>query len=195
MRRAAPALRTRLTLLVVCLGIVAIPSLFNPGASARVRTATLVAQYKFDEGGGALASDSTANGNSAALQNATWTASMIGPGGLDFNGANAIVTVPASAALDSVADNFTVSFWAYPRSPHEIDQEGYVWGGTSGQRYALGPRHEAGSDAGVGVSVGTNGVSVYEHGDNYMPASLVYQGALSGWTYVAVVYENKQPRL
>jgi RHS repeat-associated protein len=28
-----------------------------------------------------------------------------------------------------------------------------------------------------------------------MPATLVYQGALSGWTHITVVYENRQPKL
>ncbi len=46
-----------------------------------------------------------------------------------------------------------------------------------------------------GVSVGSNGVSVYEHAANYMPATLVYSGSLNGWTHVTVVYENKQPKL
>jgi hypothetical protein len=36
---------------------------------------------------------------------------------------------------------------------------------------------------------------VYEHGDNYMPAILVWEGAITGWTHVAVVYTNKQPSL
>lgn len=129
------------------------------------------------------------------LQNATWAVGTIGLGALDFNGTNAVVTVPNSTSLDAVANNFTVSFWAYPRSPHEITEEGYTWGGVSGQRYAIGPRHEAGADAGAGIPVGTNGVSIYEHGDNYMPAALVYQATLSGWTHIALVYENKQPRL
>jgi YD repeat-containing protein len=43
--------------------------------------------------------------------------------------------------------------------------------------------------------VGTNGVSVYEHGPGYMPATLVYQNAVSGWTHVAVVYKDRQPSL
>ena len=49
--------------------------------------------------------------------------------------------------------------------------------------------------AGAGVSVGTNGISVYELSNGYMPALLVYQAPISGWTHIAVVYENRQPRL
>jgi hypothetical protein len=69
--------------------------------------------------------------------------------------------------------------------------------GVSGQKYAWGPSwyDAASGSAGAGVSVGTNGVSVYEHANGYMPATLVYQAALNGWTHVAVVYEDKNPRL
>src|SRR6185503_12611781 len=41
----------------------------------------------------------------------------------------------------------------------------------------------------------TNGVSVYEHASNYMPGTLVYETAITNWTHVTVVYENKQPKL
>ena len=43
--------------------------------------------------------------------------------------------------------------------------------------------------------MGTNGVSVYEHGDSYMPALLVYDTPITGWNHIAVVYTNKQPIL
>ena len=49
--------------------------------------------------------------------------------------------------------------------------------------------------AGVGVSVGTNGVSIYEQSSDYMPALLVHEAPISGWTHITVVYENRQPRL
>ena len=68
--------------------------------------------------------------------------------------------------------------------------------GISGQRYALFPHH-LGSDghAGVGVSVGKNGISVYEHAADYLPAMLVDDCPLSGWNHIAVVYRAKQPSL
>ena len=68
--------------------------------------------------------------------------------------------------------------------------------GTSGQRYAIGPE-SGGTDgkAGVGVSVGTNGISVFEQADNYLPSVLVWNTNLINWTHVAVVYESKQPKL
>lgn len=44
----------------------------------------------------------------------------------------------------------------------------------------------------LGVSVGTNGVCVVEHADNYIPVLLQWSGTLTGWNHIAVVYTAKQ---
>lgn len=49
--------------------------------------------------------------------------------------------------------------------------------------------------AGVAVALGNNGVSVYEHSSNYLPARLVYDTDIKGWTHVAVVYQDGAPSL
>jgi len=158
----------------------------------------LVANWKFDEGSGTSASDSTGNGSTGTLQGgASWASGVVGTGSLDFNGTSGSLSVASSSTLTSISNNFTISFWANPRSTHEIDPEGTTGlYGVSGQRYVFGPSNSGNSgEAGAGVSVGTNGVSVYEHGPGYMPATLVYQNAVSGWTHVAVVYKDRQPSL
>ena len=153
----------------------------------------LVAHWKFDEAGGVSASDATGNGSDGTIQGASRVAGNTGAGALDFDGVDDYVQVTSDAAVASVRDNFTLAFWAYPRSAHEIDPESSSGvGGVWGQKYAWGPR---GTNAGAGVSVGTNGVSVYEHDDGYMPATLVHQTPVSGWTHIAVVYQNRQPKL
>ena len=48
---------------------------------------------------------------------------------------------------------------------------------------------------GAGLSIGRNGISAYEQGTNHLPSRLVYSNAVSGWTHVALVYANRQPRL
>src|SRR5262249_47661856 len=71
--------------------------------------------------------------------------------------------------------------------------------GSSGQRYAIFPDQGqiayTNGHAGAGISVGTNGISVFEHSDNYLPSLLVYTGSVSGWTHIAIVYSNRQPVL
>ncbi|GEM_PF-3681708 len=104
--------------------------------------------------------------------------------------------VGLASVLTGVATSFTYEFWARPRATHQNDgQTTSGVGGTSGQHYVWDPLRGPTGKAGVGVSMGTNGISVYEHAVNYMPAKLVYPTTLSGWTHVAVVYKNNQPSL
>ncbi|EIJ79769.1 hypothetical protein MGA3_15506 [Bacillus methanolicus MGA3] len=65
-----------------------------------------------------------------------------------------------------------------------------------GKRYIIGPGYgEKAEDAGFGVSVGTNGVIVYEHSSAYLPALLVYPMSITDWKQIAVVYRSKTPNL
>lgn len=159
---------------------------------------SLAAYWKFDEGGTTTAADDTGNGNTGTLSGPVWGTGKIGAGALSFDGVNDRVSMTNTASITSISNNFTLAFWVEPRATHQIDAETTTGGaGVAGQRYVWGPNwfNNAGGGAGAGVSVGTNGVSVYEHAANYMPAPLVYQASLTGWTHVAVVYENKQPKL
>jgi hypothetical protein len=111
-----------------------------------------------------------------------------------FNGINQFVSTPT--AFTNLANTFTIEFWAYPTTALAITTEANSGiSGTSSQRYAIFPYQGGGQNAGAGVSVGTNGISVFESGANFLPSPLVYQAAITGWTHVAVVYTNKQPLL
>lgn len=52
-----------------------------------------------------------------------------------------------------------------------------------------------GRHAGVGLSVGTNGVSVFEHGASYFVPILTYASPINAWTHLAIVYNDGQPSL
>ncbi|HWJ29857.1 MAG TPA: DNRLRE domain-containing protein, partial [Flavisolibacter sp.] len=101
--------------------------------------------------------------------------------------ANTALTLGSSytntTTLASITNNFTVELWVNPTTPHEIDVQGTTgYPGISGEKYVFIPPWggpSAVSQAGMGISVGTNGVSVYEHADNYMPATLVWSGTIS----------------
>lgn len=100
-----------------------------------------------------------------------------------------------SNGYPTFANNFTIEAWVNPTSTHQIDaQSTSGTGGTGGQKYMLWPTHR-GSEAGIGISIGTNGISVYEHGGGYMPSLLTWANPVTGWTHIAVVYTNKQPTL
>eukprot|EP00054_Salpingoeca_dolichothecata_P030336 m.246031 g.246031 ORF g.246031 m.246031 type:complete len:3452 (-) comp26641_c0_seq2:27-10382(-) len=121
-------------------------------------------------------------------------------GGLAFNvngNTGQFVTTLKSPGL-SIKTNFTFTVWVLPHATHQIDPQGRGNRGRAGQRFAITPTNgnRIGPDAaGVGVSVGINGISVYENARGYTPALLVWQGDVSQWTCVTVVYMNNQPSL
>ncbi len=70
----------------------------------------LVGWWKFDDGSGSSAVDSTGNGNTGTLTNSpTWTTGMNG-GALTFNGTTQYVSVPDVASL-RLSGPWTVSTW------------------------------------------------------------------------------------
>lgn len=100
--------------------------------------------------------------------------------------------------LRDVTNNFAITFVCAPNVTMEIDTETTSGApGTTGEKYIISPDHGGSLLAGMGVSIGTNGVGVYEHGSNYMPCELSYATSIPSTspTHVAVVYDNKQPLL
>ncbi|PSK90400.1 glycine-rich protein [Taibaiella chishuiensis] len=113
-----------------------------------------------------------------------------------FNGSNTGNNA-GFANITSVSNNFTMEFWVKPAATlAAMTQSTGGTAGISGQQYAIMP-FQSGVNGGAGVSVGTNGINVCEHGNSYLPALLAYNGAVSStdFTHVAVVYTNKQPAL
>ena len=97
----------------------------------------------------------------------------------------------------NTSNSFTYEFWVKPEVTSPIVQES-VNGitGTQGQPYIMGPGHvEASNAAGIGISIGTNGVLVFEHTGYHLPALLVCQVPISDWTHISVVFKNKRPFL
>ncbi|MEA5536849.1 Calx-beta domain-containing protein, partial [Crocosphaera sp. XPORK-15E] len=119
--------------------------------------------------------------------------------GLSFDGIND--RVESNQLFPNVTDTFTIEFWTKPTATRNVTTESNNGSsGTGGQRYAIYPvQGEAASlgsnHAGVGVSVGTNGISVFEHSASYLPSPLVYQNTVSDWTHIAIVYNDKTPSL
>jgi RHS repeat-associated protein len=104
----------------------------------------------------------------------------------------------AGHSLNVVSNTFTIEFWANPQSEQDTQPESTSGSaGENGQKYAIFPSFYSAvlNKAGVGVSVGTNGISVYEHAAAYLAPLLSWSGTISGWTHIAVVYINKKPRL
>ena len=109
-----------------------------------------------------------------------------------FDGANDLLLLSSVAAQN----NFTLIVVARSSVSHEVDaQEAVGVGGVSGQRYLFGARHGGDYQAGAGLSMGTNGATVYEHGSGYMPSLAVAATSLPGFAILTVNYSNRQPSL
>ncbi|WP_366988781.1 glycosyltransferase [Bacillus thuringiensis] len=118
---------------------------------------------------------------------------------LIFNGQESI-TIQEPYFID-IKNTFSIEFWAKPTATHIIDaQSKNGIFSIPRKRFALTPIFGAMKDgdhsqAGVGISVGINGVSIYEHTTNHLAPTLVFPCNLNDWTHIAVVYENKIPIL
>jgi len=122
---------------------------------------------------------------------------------LFFDGVDDVSLVGyAPPGINAVSNSFTMELWVRPTLSRSATAESTSGanGVFSGQRYAVFPDNGAlgyGSDvhAGVGLSIGNNGISVFEHSAGYLPSVLVYDQVLAGWHHVAVVYNLGQPTL
>lgn len=135
--------------------------------------------------------DLSGNNITGSLVNGPTYSSTNG-GNIVFDGSNDFI----SATGSNINNNFSYDLWCLPQATHQIDPESNSnINGVSGQRYLVGANFISSPNAGSGVSVGTNGVSVYEHSDGYMPPLLVYETTINSPINIVVNYTNKQPSL
>lgn len=106
--------------------------------------------------------------------------------------------------LSNVQNSFTIEMWVKPNASRVTTAESVSGlSGTNSQRFAVFPDDANAlyldtNHASAGLSIGTNGISIFERtGTNYFPSPLVYNPftPLTNWTHVALVYQSRQPRL
>jgi len=93
--------------IMVCLLCLSMFTIFAPKASA---SDSLVGYWKFDEGSGNIAYDSSGNGNDGTIYTATWVDGKVGKA-LGFNGIDSYVSIPDSSSLDISGNQMSVEFW------------------------------------------------------------------------------------
>jgi autotransporter-associated beta strand protein len=118
---------------------------------------------------------------------------------LDFDGRFTRVHVGTNT-FPTITNNFTIELWANPTASRlETAEASTGISDISAQRHAVFPDQGdfgyGAGHAGAGLSIGTNGVSVFEHASNHLPSLLVHSNSIPGWAHVALVYSNRQPRL
>jgi len=97
----------------------------------------------------------------------------------------------------ALENTFTWELWARPTDTTPDCAEG-AEGNCSGvaQRYAIFPLHgDFPDDAGLGLVIGTNAICVSEHAGFHLPCLLRYDTTISDWTHIAVVVDDRTPRL
>ncbi|MHC4118540.1 MAG: LamG domain-containing protein [Planctomycetota bacterium] len=154
----------------------------------------LVGWWKFEEESGTLYDQSDNHNDATSFDGVLYQQPGRDGYALGFDGVDDRVVVGTNARP---SDTFSFGCWLKTSVTHEIDAESIAGvGGVAGQRYVFDPQHGGETDGGAGLSVGTNGILVYEHGSNYMPATAVYEAEIgSDWNHIMIVYDNKQPTI
>lgn len=168
------------------------------------RIAKLITYWPCDEGSGTRITDNSGHGYNATVTADMWATGRSGSS-LTFNGVDSVVKIPKNKKeiLVSPCNNFTVSFWAKPNSETSITiqtEKTTGMDGKNGQHFVWGPLEGksilgTSANAGAGISLGNNGIAVYEYSENYLPPRLVVPWVVSTWIHVALVYKQKQPNL
>ncbi|MCP4263270.1 MAG: LamG domain-containing protein [Planctomycetes bacterium] len=155
---------------------------------------SLVGWWKFEEASGTLYDQSDNHNDSTSVQGVLYQQTGQKGYALGFDGIDDSIIVGANGRP---TDTFSFGGWFKTSATHEIDPETTSGtGGVNSQRYAFDPQHGGETDGGAGLSLGTNGILVYEHGSNYMPATAVYQADIGNdWNHIMIVYDNKQPTI
>ncbi|MFA6174117.1 MAG: glycosyl hydrolase [Kiritimatiellales bacterium] len=98
----------------------------------------------------------------------------------------------------NAADNFTMALWLKSDAEMQIPEEGLNVkpGGWNFAVYPA-PGHEifGEPDLGIGIAAGRNGLVVLAHGSRLFATVSAYEGDLSQWTHVAVVFRDRVPQL
>ncbi len=171
------------------------------GLSASLNDQDAVSQWKDTNPQQSSKSDATASGTQRPLY---VTNGINGLPALKCDGVDDALSIASGTnyfptTSPSITNNFTIFLVARATATHEIDtQANSGTSGITGQKYVLWPSTSATTGiAGSGISLGTNGVSVYEHGGGYLPAIAVYSGAnnLSAPAVITVDYNNKTPTI
>ena len=163
-------------------------------SAAEAADPDLVGWWKFEEASGTLYDQSDNHNDGTVFNGVLYQQAGQAGYALGFDGTDDYVVVGTTGRP---TDTFSFGGWLKTSATHEIETESASGtGGTAGQRYAFDPRHGGDADGGAGLSVGTNGISVYEHGSSYMPATAVYSAEIGDdWNHIMVVYHNKRPTI
>ena len=141
----------------------------------------LVAAYAFDEGSGTTVTDASGNGNNGTIANATWSTSGKYGDALQFNGSDALVTIPDAASLH-LSTGMTLEAWVNPSLVNGVWRDVVYKGNDNFYLEATSPdasRPDAGTIAG--------GTYADAYGTSALPANT--------WSFLTETYDGSTLRL
>ncbi len=146
-----------------------------------VSSTGLVAAYGFDEGSGTTVTDASGNGNNGTISNATWSTAGKYGDALQFNGTDALVTIPDAASLH-LSTAMTLEAWVNP------SQVGGTWRDAiykGDDNYFLEASSPNGSAPAAGMIAGGSSAHAYD------TSAL----AANAWSYIAETYDGSTLQL
>src|SRR5262245_31986730 len=154
---------------------------FASAPAAMSATQGLVAAYGFDEGSGTTVADASGTGNNGTLTNATWAAAGKYGKALQFNGSNALVTIPDKASLH-LSTGMTLEAWVNP-SAVTAKWRDVIYKGDD--NYYLEATSTNASRADAGMIAGGS------YADAFGPTKLT----ANTWSYLTETYDGSTLRL
>ena len=146
------------------------------------------------------ANDESGSGNNGSINGGIFCNDNVGVLNSAINQSVNESYIRTQSVINNVYNNFSISFWANPAQPDILKNQGVTGQEGTATMSIIHPPHGttnwgAGSNAGVGVNVGTNQIQIVEHTDNYISSPLVYSGQIIGWHHFVLVYNQHIPKL
>ncbi|MDE2172661.1 MAG: peptidoglycan-binding protein [Patescibacteria group bacterium] len=141
----------------------------------------LVGWWKFDEGSGTTAGDSSGSGNAGTLEGSplpTWTTGKIG-GALSFDGVTDTVAIGNPAVLNFGTGSFSYGMWVYPTANTSTWDEAWWKGGGS----AANPGYDLELGSGYWTANVSDGTNIYQ-------VILSSTSFLNQWVHIFVVVDR-----
>ena len=140
--------------------------------------------------------DETSNSNDGTtggtMTSGDLVAGMLG-NGIDLDGTDDYISFGTTGES---SDDFSFGGWMKAGQTHGDWTESNT--GTLcnvGEEFVVFPNHK-GTDGGAGLTIGTDGITVCEHGTSYLAPIADYDTALgAGWNQIIITYTSKQPKI
>jgi hypothetical protein len=169
---------------VAIVAIGAVIAVVEPAATRAAMAATpgLVAAYAFDEGSGTTVTDTSGNGNTGTITNATWATSGKYGKALQFNGTTALVNIPDAASLH-LSSGMTLEAWVNPSIVTSNWWQDVIYKGNDNYYLEASSSNASRPDAGL--------IAGGSYADAFGTAAL----PINTWTFLTETYDGTAVRL